>query len=143
MEGAEVRLHSEASNTISSVPKRNISSIAASRWGVPRHDEDKDVDREGERNGGIPDAKFSALEPEPHASTSDEEETECRGEEEDVRGVRLQINDEIECVSGRRSEDHENRQAPLEGIWRERSAEGTRGGPIRRLVRASNARFRS
>ena len=102
-----VHLHAQTNGAVGRIPEGDVASISTSGGRKPWHDEKKDIHRQRESNSRIPDSEFGPLNAESHPTPAYQKQTEGGNEQEDVRGIALQVDDEVEGITGGRGEDHE------------------------------------
>lgn len=110
-------LHAEPDCTVRGIPKANVAPKPATRWWIPRHNENKHIDREGEQDRDSPDLKLATDNASLLPIPTDQQQPETHREHEHVAWVTLQVHDKVEGVAGRWCESHEERQAPFEHVW--------------------------
>lgn len=137
-------LHSNACDYISGIPEANVSVEDASVRGVPRHNEEVQIQHNVEDDDWIPGQKLGSRQVETAALVADDVEAHGHEEGEERGGVDLKVGNccvvlglqacsvmawhgisltEIEGISCRRSKNHQDRQCPFNKVRPERSAE--------------------
>jgi hypothetical protein len=119
-------LHSNTSNDIRRIPERELAGIFATRWRIPWHDKTVDINQDREHDSDIPGAEVRTRQSRLLAFIAHEVQADSQREKEGLRGIDGEVDDEVEGITGGRCEDHDHRQAPLDGVWADGSPEWTR-----------------
>lgn len=102
----EMHVHSNPSNSISSIPEAHIARVGPARGRIPRHDNQIEVNDNVQNGEPVPGAKFGARQAEPLAPIADDVEAYAHQKIKDGVGENLEGCDKIEGVSGGRGDDH-------------------------------------
>ena len=120
-------LHCNTGDNVCSIPERHIS--LSTRWRIPRHDNQIQVNQDVEPQHGVPDLEAGSRQSKTLAAVSNEYKSKRKCKVEYCGRVDLKINDEVESVTGRWCDDHNYGQEPFHEVRAERCAERAGGCP--------------
>lgn len=142
--------HANTNNTICGVPKAHVTSIRATLWGPPRHNQQVHLNKDVEDDCGVPSLELGTATPHAFMAISDDVDTNGHGKIEDGIGVSLQADDcrgvmlikwlvgsgdvdsthtKLEGVSSRRGHDHDEGHDPFKQVRTDWSSKWLRGDP--------------